>query len=74
MDVSAVIHFGGRSVKQRLCLGKAKWSELEVAVMASIRSGLVIYEILVSLIWAFLLFIKVLFSPFIFSISQIQLI
>jgi hypothetical protein len=45
-----------------------------VAVVASIRSGLVIYEILAPLIWVFLLFIKVLFSPFIFSISQIQLI
>jgi hypothetical protein len=45
-----------------------------VAVMARIRSGLVIYEILESLIWVFLLFIKVLFSPFIFSTSQIQLI
>lgn len=65
--------FWGKECKAETLLGQGKWSELEVAVMASIRSGLVIYEILVSLIWVFL-FIKVLFSPFIFSISQIQLI
>jgi hypothetical protein len=66
--------FGGKERKAETLLGQGKWSELEVAVMASIRTGLVIYEILVSLIWVFLLFIKVRFSPFIFSISQIQLI
>jgi hypothetical protein len=67
--------FRGKERKAETLLGQGKWSELEVAVMTSIRSGLVIYEILASLIWVFLLFIiKVLFSPFIFSISQIQLI
>ncbi len=29
VDVSAVIHFGGRSVKQRLCLGKASGQNLK---------------------------------------------
>ncbi len=67
--------FWGKERKAETLLGQGKWSELEVAAMTSIRSGLVIYEILASLIWVFLLFIiKVLFSPFIFSISQIQLI
>ncbi len=66
--------FWGKERKAETLLGQGKWSELEVAVMARIRSGLVIYEILESLIWVFLLFIKVLFSPFIFSTSQIQLI
>jgi hypothetical protein len=66
--------FWRKEHKAETLLGQGKWSELEVAVMARIRSGLVIYEILESLIWVFLLFIKVLFSPFIFSTSQIQLI